>query len=285
MDFGLLDSAYPMISETLGESWLKNQENKPLTKKRRIFVYLEKALKYRDTLNQIQKEIDRISPANIPVTTAVRYYSISIYSDTLSILDKCLTELKTEQNFRSLVKELKGDPLEFVSSVTLAILACYFKARCNIGLFPALKFPSKIKKPDLSLTIDSRRIYVEATTPGTSMALVESPQGVVLRNRAVGQILDEYDENFREAVQQKLVTVEPIIIALDLRRTEIEPYEIEEAIKSKFVAANDAITGVVWFNGALHENGRVELIGEYLANPSARNSLTPLERSNLGFSS
>src|SRR5438093_11471390 len=117
-----------------------------------------------------------------------------------------------------------------------------------MGFFLRLELAKKVKKPDIEVFADSRRILVEVTTPGGAANLFEKPGEIVaLKSRASGQVMDEYWENFEEALSEGIISAEPIIIALDLTRTEISPEDIEDAVVVKHLKGGDAISGVLWF--------------------------------------
>jgi len=140
------------------------------------------------------------------------------------------------------------------------------------------------KKPDIEVFPDSRGILVEVTTPGSAANLVEKPGEIVtLKNRASGQILEEYSQNFEQALSERIISTEPIIIALDLSHPEISQEDIEQAVVVRRLKGGEAITGVLWFARATRSSGRICLIGSYIENPNGKNPLTDEEKKKLDF--
>jgi hypothetical protein len=134
---------------------------------------------------------------------------------------------------------------------------------------------------------------------------------VNLRERAPGQIVDEYVENFQELVESGLVTNEPIIILLDCSQSEIDEDGVEQALNGRLAArftynatthenisaetvrlgdsgigmvpGTEMISAVIWTKRARISSGQLTVYGLLFENPRARNTLTETELTEIGF--
>ncbi len=147
-DFADVKAAYPSVARLLGQDWLTSQAAKSDNNRRRIAIYLERAIKCKERITQLDKEInDKLGRREeFPIESGIEYSSISRYAKTLTLVDSCLDELRDVKGLPTLIKQMKGDGPEFISSVSVAILACFFKQRARVGLFPPLQLAKKVKK-------------------------------------------------------------------------------------------------------------------------------------------
>ena len=310
LSFEEMTAEYPVITRMVGEDWLRKQLSLPIQGRHILGAYLQRAFEDKPKINELRKKLEASGErerGNLLLALDWRMASVA----PLNLLESCLSELASEANLETLLKELRAPQEEYYAAFSVAYFACYLKQRGNIELFPQVKVASKIKIPDLAVTLDGRRIYVEVTTPGMAQILRDTQGRVVgLKERAVGQILDEYEENFAEAVNQGMITNEPIIIALDCQRSEIDQDSVEAAIFGtaqiqmllnkqtgelvdariqrqnngmKLAQGSNMISAIIWSKWAARKDNRLVIGGFLTQNPSASNKLTTAEGSKLDF--
>jgi hypothetical protein len=237
----------------------------------------------------------------------LEFFSASV--GPADLLESCLKELESEPNLSTLVKELHSSDEKFYSALSVANLACYFKERGKISLFPKIQLSNKIKIPDLRVDLSGRTIWVEARTPGLAKVMVEHEGEVVgLKERALGQIKDEFTENFADAITEGKLVGDQIIIALDCGRSEIDQVSIDAALFGKqymqFLVDNrdhkvvdervlrkgpgikavegmEMISGVLYSKRVQRKDDRLVIGGVLTLNPYARNALNETETSEI----
>jgi hypothetical protein len=64
-----------------------------------------------------------------------------------------------------LIKEFKQPYRKFLSTISVAVLASFLKARGTVTLFPTFQVGIKKKTPDLAVDLAHRLIYIEVATP------------------------------------------------------------------------------------------------------------------------
>ena len=308
MSFEEITSAYPNITKLVGEDWLRKQLALPYEKRHILGAFLEKVREDKESIAKLQENMKSEDQVNELKT---RIELLSVWINELDTLENCLSELKDEVGLATQLKKMRSDADGFRSSASEAAFTCYFKERGKMTMFPKIKVGNNTKEPDLSVSLDERPIFVEITTPQLAQVLKEKVGEVVpLKQRGVGQILDEFEENFSEAIEKEVITSEPIIIALDCSHSEIDQYEIEAALfgtpqiellinKSthelvddrikrkndglKMVQKSDMISAVIWAKFFQHKNGTLSIGGNVTENPRAKNKLTEKEISKLDF--
>lgn len=301
-------SDYPTITGQFGQGWLLEQFKLPREQKSLITLYLEVAAKEKPIIKEIQEELKTAEgQAKTNALMQLEFFSGSVGS--VDLLESCLKELENEPNLPTLVKELHANDEKFYSALTVANLACYFKERGTLSLYPKIQLASKTKIPDLSVNLSGRPIWVEATTPGLAKAMLDHEGQVVgLKERALGQINDEFTENFAEAIAERKIVSDPIIIALDCGRSEIDQVSVDAALFGKqylqFLVDNkdhkvvdervlrkepgikavegmEMISGVLYSKRAQRKDGQLVISGALTLNPYAKNALDEAEYSKM----
>lgn len=221
---------------------------------------------------------------------------LSIFEDTLALLEFSLGELASEAGLPTLVRELKSDCRKFLSSVSVATLACFFRDRGSLHLFPRFNLRDRVKTLDLSVNL-GRQVWIEVTTPGPANVLFEGEAtSAPLPERAPGQLRDEYRDNFEPILAAGFLRNEPLLIAIDGHWTEIDDTEVWIAVEGRrprdprqnnesdlFVnyPGTERTSGVIIYKRAKVVEGRMQLSGTYLRNPRATTPLTASEVSRL----
>lgn len=304
---------FPNTTRLLGESWLLSQFELPETKRHLATFYFQRAFEDKETISESLQKLSSGDDSEI----RDGFWSLQLRREpthSMILLEKCLPKLESQVSFGELIREMKKSNSEFESSISVAFYAYYFMQRGKVELFPQIKLSNTIKKtPDIKVTLESRPIYVEVTTPGMAQVLEESLGKVVgLKQRAPGQIIEEYDDNFRKAVDAGLLDNVPLIIGLDCSHSEIRDYDVEAAILGSPqltftintqthqlvsqewtrkkdsgispVAGTEMISAVIWSkDSALSKDGKFDLIGQLFQNPKAKNVLSEVEIQKIDF--
>ncbi len=176
----------------------------PRFKKRHISsFYFQRAYEDKNVINEASAKLS----SQIDSERRDAFWKIHLRwepTHSMSILEKRLPKLESQPTFTKLLKEMKKSDSEFESSLAVANYAYYFMQRGKVELFPQIQLSNNVKKtPDLLAILEERPIYVEVTTPEMSQSLKNSFGNIVgIKQRAPGQILDEYEENFEQAVER-----------------------------------------------------------------------------------
>lgn len=290
---------YPNVVHKVGEEWLASQLKKPKGKRSCLVAFLEQAYDCSERI-KTRNEFTTYEEKNVSNEEIVReLFSPPI--EQADLLERCLKELNSAKGVDTLIKELKGPEDKFYSALTVANLACYFKERGKMELYPKIQMSNRTKYLDLTVKLAGRTIWVEATTPRVAKVIDQNPdQGVEIKNRALGQIVDELRENFEPAIKENKITDDPILIVVDCQRCEIDSYDIETALfRTKHVESNvnrgnhllshtsilrgepgirsvehsEMISAVLYIKRAKMECGRIVIYGKLIQNPYSKNPL------------
>jgi hypothetical protein len=300
-------SDYPNVTRVLGKTWLLSEFAKPPSQRHIAAFYFQRAFEDKET---ISKAFQKLSSGNeVELRDAfLRLGLLREPTHSMELLEKCLPILESQMLFNELVAEMKKSDSEFESSLSVIFYACYFMERGKTILFPKLKVSEMVTKtPDLEVILDRRSVYIEVTTPRMAQILQENLGKIVpLKQRAPGQIIEEYEGNFRKVVDAGLLNNAPIIIALDCSHSEIRDDDVEAAIfgtpflrftvntqthelvsqewlRNKNsgisnVPGTDMISAVLWNKDVLvQKNGRTTILGKLFENPKAKSPLTKEE--------
>lgn len=302
---------YPNLAASIGEEWLSRQFALPESERHLLCLYFQRAFEDRDRvarLNQRLPTSQGMDRANIMLDLEL----LSDPTDTLRVLEQCIPRIRGQRMFGRLMREMRSPVEEFLGAVSVAEFAAYFSRRGTVTLFPQIEVEGKLKEPDIEVDIEGRRIYVEVTTPTESEALRRSFGRVVaLKERAPGQIVDEYLENFDELVKKGLIKDNPIIIMLDCSHSEIDEDGVEEALNGRLAVrftynritrenvsagvvrledtgirmapGTEMVSAVIWTKRARIQDGQLTIFGMLFENPRANNGLTATELARIGF--
>ncbi len=312
LSFKELTADYPAITSGMGEGWVRKQLALPIKQRHILGAYLQRAYEDKPKIKELQARLPGAANQDkLDLLLRIDWLSASVRP--LNLLESCLIDLASERNLPTLLKELRAPEEEFYGALSVAYFASYFKERWKLELFPHISFAGKTKTPDLAADLNGRRIYVEVTTPGWAKILHDRTGEIVgLKEGAIGQILDEYEENFKDAIEQGIIREEPIIIALDCGRSEIDQDSVEAAIFGtaqiqmlihkqtgalvdarlkrkedgiKLVKGSEMISAILWSKWASWNDDSLVIGGHLTLNPNAKNKLTEQEISKLDLRS
>ncbi|MEM3870967.1 MAG: hypothetical protein QXE05_00155 [Nitrososphaeria archaeon] len=202
----------------------------------------------------------------------------------ISKLDFYLKTLSNETKFTKLINEMKSsDVKKFLSSYSIAELACYFKLKdCSIKLFPTFSGKKFKKELDIAFRLEgSRDVYVEVTTPSLAKKLEQETQEVVfVKDRIVGQVKDEYTNQIYPLIKEGMIKSEPIVIALHCFRTEIDCSELTILYNNKLfdLRAAPKLSAIFCWKESCKLDDDIFLKGEFIENPNADNRLSEKEK-------
>ena len=296
MDLAVLEQRYPNIVRAFSNRWISQQLGRPEKDRHALLVYMKNAIDDEPKILNLKR---RITTATTDVEKA-NFGSVvemlSIFSETLTLLEYSLGELASDAGIQTLVKELKSDYRKFLSSVSVATLACYLRDRGRLVLFPKFNLGARKKVLDLAVNLVDRQVWIEVTTPAPANVLfVAEATSASLPERAPGQLRDEFRDNFEPIIATGQLREEPIVIAIDGHWTEIDDIEVHIALDGRqpqvvsedietdlFVnyPGTEKVSGVVIYKRAEIMDGRMQLAGVYIRNPRA---VTPLSGEEVGL--
>lgn len=183
--------------------------------------------------NYFYKATDIInnSQENIKLVWADMYLDY-FYAGTalLNHLNNCFGELKNKTGFLSMLKNLKN-PKQFFNTISELEFNGYFANRYPLTLEPKLTANGFSKKLDSKINLAGRDILFEITTPDSYELLKKSKEAIVIPNRSKAKFLDKLQ---RQIIPIKEVIKGPLIIVLNASYSDIDEYDVMDAILGQF---------------------------------------------------
>ena len=214
---------YLRLKEFLGEKWLKEMERRN-NKTHPLLTYLSHSkLDYEEIERQIQLLREETEPFR-------RYFRASLirnilhYEAFLRHLDGLLEKISPLEKGASNLKDGLRNENEFWQTVSEIEIVGALRERYKVEIEPEVNG----KHLDLKVWLDHKEILIEVINPDKFKPLRFLTSAVLVPNRAREKIYDEFKRHL-EPIKDKINL--PVIIVLDVGRSEIDHRFVEDYLK------------------------------------------------------
>jgi hypothetical protein len=287
---------FPSLREFLGDRWLSEKETEG--NNTHYILYNLAFLSREAELEKAWSEpLDQIDPFKA-FLRSLWIQDLLRPRAMLTYLEEMTASVKEMQGNHDLKSGLRSDEQFFQTFSELQIAYAFARRSYPLVIGPSIG----TKKLDLEVTLDGSRILFEVINPDMFRPLKYATRAVGVPNRARDKIYEEFKKHLAQKAGDE---IRPVIIVIDLGRSEIDYDFVEDYLygtqqytwwtdkkTGKIVAEGptraqdsmhklgetsseklDIISAVICYKTPMGNDGRLHMQGQILINPHAHNPL------------
>ena len=209
---------FSYIRDLFGISWFRQKQNER-NRTHPILRMLERELPSRKRFDELVNSIKEAQNDRDKLGDVLRLKSLMSTFLFLCKLDQGIKTLKSAGSSTGYSKKLKNEK-QFDATISEIDFVVPFLPLCEVELEPKVNS----KKLDAKIEIDAQPVYVEIFSPDMFKPLKKLRGARGISNRIKGKIYDKFKRQLKELGS----TGKPIIVAVDIGRSEINYDFVED---------------------------------------------------------